>query len=191
MQISINASKKTLQTEKRMILLIEMEDILCNVTNKAAELLQVDEEKLQLTPAGEIANCSTKEVEDVLSDQPAEFWKSLEPTPEFSDIKSALLDSGAEIKIITKPYNIESSQEGKQAWVDTHFPEAQLIFTKSKHVFACKASTLIDCKPGTIQAFKRFGGKGIILPKPWQKNYKPQTNIKNYITESLSLHVGK
>jgi len=172
-----------------MTLLIEMEDILCNVSPKTAELLQIDESDLEYNSAGEIANCDPKAIEAVLSDQPASFWRNLDPSPEFQDIKDVLLATGADIKVVTKPYNIGSSQEGKQAWIDEHFPEAQLVFTKSKHVFASKATTLIDCKPGALQAFKRFGGGGVIIPKPWQKNFKPKENLKQYLTESIGLNV--
>lgn len=173
-----------------MTLLIEMEDILCNVSIKTAELLQIDEAELEYTNSGEIANCDPKTVDAVLSAQPVAFWKNLEPSPEFQDIKDVLLSTGAEIKVVTKPYNISSSQEGKQAWINTHFPEAQLVFTKSKHVFASKATTLIDCKPGAIQAFKRFGGGGVIIPKSWQKNFKPRENLKQYLTEAIGLNVN-
>jgi 5'(3')-deoxyribonucleotidase len=165
-------SGKSPQTKTCMkTVLIEMEDILCDTSREVAKSLNLENpEQPAINTSGELAEIEVKEVEKFLETQPASFWEELPPTEELPVIKNFL--KGSKVKVVTRPYNLVASQEGKKNWLKKHFPEADVVFTRSKHVFANEQTTLIDCKPAAIQAFKRFGGAGVLVPKPWQKNYK-------------------
>jgi 5'(3')-deoxyribonucleotidase len=165
---------KTRQTKRHMkTVLIEMEDILCETSKEAARGMNLPSpENPPISPSGELAETSPKNVEKFFESQPSSFWENLEPTSDLPQIRKLL--EGKKVKVITRPYNLVESQEGKKRWLKKHFPNADLVFTRSKHVFANPQTTLIDCRPAAIQAFKRFGGKAVLVPKPWQKNFKPR-----------------
>jgi len=152
-------------------ILIEMEDILCDTSREIAKNLHLNNpDQPTINTSGELSEIEVKEVEKFLENQPASFWEELPPTQDLQVIKSFL--KGSKVRVVTRPYNLVASQEGKKKWLKKHFPEADVVFTRSKHVFANEHTTLVDCKPAAIQAFKRFGGAGILIPKAWQKNYK-------------------
>jgi 5'(3')-deoxyribonucleotidase len=153
--------------------LIEMEDILCETSKEAARGLNLSSaENPAIAPNGELTETTSKNVEKFFEQQPASFWENIEPCDDLPEIRRLL--TGKKVKVITRPYNLVESQEGKKRWLTKHFPEADLVFTRSKHVFANEQTALVDCRPAAIQAFKRFGGKTILVPKPWQKNFKPR-----------------
>lgn len=159
-----------------MTYLIEMEDVLCELN---AEIINGCELGGSINSRGEPEGITPKKIEAYLSNQPAEFWENLRPTGEFSELKQAL--AGKRIKVVTKPYNLGASQDGKKKWLEQHFPESELVFTRSKHVFANPSCVLIDCRPAAIQAFRRFGGKGILVGKPWNKG--KEKNLAEAISE--------
>lgn len=153
--------------------LIEMEDILCETSKEAARGLNLPSaDNPAIAHNGELSETTSKNVEKFFEEQPASFWENMEPSNDLKEIRALL--TGKKVKVITRPYNLVESQDGKKRWLDKHFPEANLVFTRSKHVFANEQTALIDCRPAAIQAFKRFGGKAVLVPKPWQKNFKPR-----------------
>ena len=164
-----------------MTYLLEMEDVLCELT---AEVAKAHEIPNSISTKGELLGISQKEIEIFLEKQPVDFWKSLKPTPELSEIREKLKNK--KVKVVTRPYNLNTSQEGKKQWLAEHFPEADVLFTRSKHVFANSESSLIDCKPAAIQAFRRYGGKSVLIPKPWHKNYKPAAKIPDLENDSTN-----
>lgn len=61
---------------------------------------------------------------------------------------------------------------GKQLWLDgfTDFNSYEMILLKSdeaKGIYATPDSVLIDDKDDNIQDFIRSGGRGILVPRPW------------------------
>lgn len=159
-----------------------MEDVLCDVSTAIAAILELP---VVLDCLGHPKGCTKAKKDEALSLQPASFWKELTPLPEFNDIRSALLESGIAIQVLTSNY-LGDSESGKKAWLAKYFPESKLTLIKNKHVLATRDSTLIDTHPGDLQAFQRAGGQTILIPQPWQPNYKPQKDIKQFLTDRIA-----
>jgi len=159
-----------------------MEDVLCDVSTAVADILGLP---VKLDNSGQLHGCTTAKKNEALSLQPASFWEDLIPLPDFNDIRSALLATGIPIEVLTSGHSSDS-ESGKQAWLTNYFPESKLTLIRNKHVLATKHSTLIDTHPGALQAFAREGGQTILIPQPWQKNYKPHPNIKQFLTDRIA-----
>lgn len=169
-----------------MTLYIELEDVICDLESGISDLLQLDVSELTYSKTGELTNINSKELEELLALQTSNFWEELEPTSELIVLKQVLDSYSIDaIKVLTRPYNLTSCKAGKQAWLEAHLPSAEMVFTRSKHVFSNRKSILIDILPGTIQAFKRFGGQGILIPKPWQKSYKEDVKLEDHLHNSF------
>jgi hypothetical protein len=165
-----------------MKLFIEMEDVLCDVSTAVADILGLP---VKFDTTGRLLGCTNAQKDDALSAQPASFWQNLNPMPEFNDIRTALLDSGLDIQVLTSGYSV-FSESGKQAWLSNHFPESKLTLIRNKYALAASDTVLIDSHPGALQTFKRDGGHTILIPQPWQKNFKPQQDIKQYLTDRIA-----
>jgi len=159
-----------------------MEDVLCDVSTAIAAILELP---VKLDNSGHLLGCTNAKKNEALSLQPASFWEDLIPLPDFNDIRSALLKSGIPIEVLTSGHS-SGSERGKQAWLTNYFPESKLTLIRNKHALATRDSILIDTHPGALQAFAREGGQTILLPQPWQKNYKPQQTIRQFLTDRIA-----
>lgn len=159
-----------------------MEDVLCDVSTAIASILELP---LKLDSSGHLLGCTNAQRNEALALQPASFWEELNPLPEFYDIRSALLETGIPIQVLTSNYSTDA-ENGKQSWLKRYFPEATLTLIKNKHALATRDSILVDTRPGSLQGFAREGGQTILIPQPWQKNYKPQKDIKKFLVDRIA-----
>jgi hypothetical protein len=129
------------------------------------------------------------------------FWVNIPPTPEFSFIISAL-DNTVGLKnvcICTTPSMWKKGEcvEGKITWIERWIPSLRprIIFTSTKEFAASPTTVLIDDLDSNIKKFRRAGGKGILVPRPWNSKgelfynvFRPSPNlIFEYIKNLIDL----
>lgn len=103
------------------------------------------------------------------------FWKTIPKTPEADEIvRLATQYFGEEnIAILTAPSDDEGAVPGKRKWMKKHFPqfEKRMIFGSAKEFLAAPYRTLIDDRDKNVEAFRKAGGKAILLPRLWNSEH--------------------
>jgi 5'(3')-deoxyribonucleotidase len=169
--------------------LLDMDGVLVNFTkgmfdafgmkNKTAEVLEYECFGTPVFPPKfhEMNNKCTRE-----------FWANLEWWPDGEQILT-LVESFFEQKdiyLLTCPMPNSESWTGKYEWVIRNLPEysERLIITRNcKSILASRDNVLIDDKEGNIEQFVTAGGKGILVPRPW--NFLRTVNTLEFIKGQL------
>lgn len=102
----------------------------------------------------------------------AEFWATLEKTPEADRIvKLAEREFGEENVAILSAEGPGFSIQGKKEWIKRNYPqfEKRLIFAHAKEFLASPSRWLIDDRDKNIDAFNEAGGHGILVPRLWNR----------------------
>lgn len=119
----------------------------------------------------------------------SEFWSSLEWTPDGRDILDVVL-SHAELKdigILTSPTLDPKCVAGKIQWVIDNIPEfrARTFVGSRKEMLAHSNAVLIDDTDYKLDRFVKAGGHGILLPRPWNRNWNMQEKTWKYVQRRL------
>lgn len=95
-----------------------------------------------------------------------DWWLSVPVHPQMFEI---LEGTGQDFAFLSAPMQHES-WAWKSEWFDKHFPQhhKRLIITHDKTVLARK-NILIDDRNENVEDFWLAGGKGILVPRPWNK----------------------
>ena len=111
------------------------------------------------------------------------FWASLPKTLDANVILSIV--EPYKPVILSSPPNsgVANSFIGKTSWVKHNLPEyykeGRYFFGVAKHLLAHPDAILIDDHEVNIEAFVKAGGKGILVPRPW-----------NYLRDEIpALHI--
>ena len=111
--------------------------------------------------------------EDVNAKCIGSFWLNLEWTHEGLNIFKAVFEKFiGDFYLLTTPMPNLGSASGKAVWVDKHIPiyNKRLITTQaSKSLLAGPDTLLIDDKDENIEEFVAAGGRGILVPRPWNE----------------------
>lgn len=96
------------------------------------------------------------------------FWVGLRPYPLATRLISRLETVG-EVYFATSPTLSGECFAGKYDWVRRQFPKfkRKLIITADKTVLADDRSILIDDRDLNVSRFVEYGGRGILVPRPW------------------------
>ena len=92
------------------------------------------------------------------------------------------------IYLVTLPMPNSESWKGKVNWVNKHLSHYNKRFTIStapKSLLAGPNTLLIDDKDENIAEFVAAGGKGILVPRLWNKNYDCQRSALDYVEHKL------
>ena len=76
--------------------------------------------------------------------------------------------------ICTKSLSNPQHFAGKIQWMQDNLPEwiqEQYSITPIKHAYAHRDVLLIDDMPENVDKFRDKGGKAILVPRPWNRNY--------------------
>lgn len=94
-----------------------------------------------------------------------DWWLSVPVHPLFEILEG----TGQDFAFLSAPMQHES-WAWKSEWFDKHFPQhhKRLIITHDKTVLARK-NILIDDRNENVEDFWLAGGKGILVPRPWNK----------------------
>mgnify|MGYP006288600247 FL=1 len=113
-----------------------------------------------------------------------DFWRDLDEYPWFQDLYKQLNEI-TEVVFLTTPTNFGYCLEGKLKWLKDRFGKDfnQYIFTYHKHYIADRHSLLIDDYNGNIDNFEEWGGKGVLFPQIWNRNYGIENRIEYTLAE--------
>lgn len=105
-----------------------------------------------------------------------DFWAGLKPTQDAHEIvKMVESKFGPEnVALLTKPVPTPGCLEGKELWIRHHFPQFLnrfLIGSARKSFCAHENSVLIDDHEKNVKEFADAGGRGFLMPAPWNWKY--------------------
>jgi len=75
---------------------------------------------------------------------------------------------------------------GKLEWIHCHMPSwmhRQYAITPEKHRFGHPGALLIDDSPSNVDAFVARGGRGLLVPRPWNAVWG--RDPRKYLQENL------
>lgn len=72
---------------------------------------------------------------------------------------------------LSTPWHNNGCCDGKRRWVDKNYPGylKRTFLGSHKWIAAFPGSLLIDDKDDNIEEFKKYGGGGLLIPRPWNK----------------------
>ena len=118
-----------------------------------------------------------------------EFWEEMPLTREAEDIVSTVIQKfGLEnTAILTAPSKNPNSVVGKLNWVEENFPELResTIVAQCKD-FLARENVLVDDRDSNIEDFRNAGGRGILLPRAWNSQYKDRHIPLHILERELS-----
>ena len=106
------------------------------------------------------------------------FWAGLRWMHDGKEILELVESIFDDIYLLTTPMPNPESYTGKMLWVERHIPRYKnrtIITTVSKFLFAGENRILIDDKNENIDEFNEAGGRGILVPRPWNRAYDTLT----------------
>lgn len=118
------------------------------------------------------------------------FWKHLEWMPDGMYIIHKILCKfhRNQIYLLTTPMPNLESASGKMMWVSDNLPlhlKHTIITQAPKHLLARPDTLLIDDKDQNIDEFREAGGQGILVPRPWNRDYGMARHTVEVIKECL------
>jgi len=113
---------------------------------------------------------------DVNSACTINFWRNLEWMHDGPDILRTILDrfNPNQIYLLTTPMPNVESPTGKWIWIKENLPQyyQRTIITQAPKALLARSDTLlIDDKDQNIDEFIKAGGRGLLVPRPWNRNY--------------------
>jgi 5'(3')-deoxyribonucleotidase len=102
------------------------------------------------------------------------FWQNLEWMHDGHDILRAIFDkfSASQIYLLTTPMPNPESPTGRWLWIQDNLPayyKRTIITQAPKSLLARPDTLLIDDKDQNIDEFVEAGGRGCLIPRPWNR----------------------
>lgn len=125
------------------------------------------------------------------------FWESMEPTSDGSLIVKAAeyLYGHQAICFLSSPCQTEGCAEGKRAWLEKHYPGYPLLLSVAvkncappKSFVATADALLIDDSYVNVRKFVEAGGKGILVPRFWNRRHPDIDWAANYVATQLGAY---
>jgi len=105
-----------------------------------------------------------------------DFWFNLEKTAEADEIVMLAIDAvGVEnVAMLTSPSLDPDCVPAKRAWMEKCYPQLAktMIFSWGKGIIGGPGRILIDDRDRNIDDWYLAGGEGILVPRPWNEDYK-------------------
>ena len=120
------------------------------------------------------------------------FWDNLEKTPEADSIVSLAVDTYGQdnVAILTAPSMSPYCVPGKRRWMKKHFPTLakSMIFSSAKKFLAGPKRILIDDRNENIDAFRSYGGFGVMVPRPWNRMHDYNGSVIEFLKYKLEIN---
>jgi 5'(3')-deoxyribonucleotidase len=118
------------------------------------------------------------------------FWAELPWMHDGRDILRAIMDtlSLEKVYLLTTPMPNLESASGKMMWVNTNLPiwlKRTIITRTTKSLLAQPSALLIDDKNENVEEFIAAGGQGILVPRPWNREFKNSDISAKVVREHL------
>lgn len=117
------------------------------------------------------------------------FWRERIYKTEDANEIVAFAEGIGETAILTAPSLGNNCIPGKIAWVQREYPQfsRRIAFSGEKGLFASPRHILIDDKDSNILEFNRMGGKGLLVPRPWNSLHSRSGEVMGVLREQMDL----
>lgn len=102
----------------------------------------------------------------------SDWWWQLPKTSHCDEIVQKALQLAGLYRVHFCTFAITpESAEGKQRWVETHYPGMadRLIIMKHKWLLAKPGHILVDDRCASCKVFRKEGGEAVVVPRPWNE----------------------
>ncbi len=103
-----------------------------------------------------------------------DFWAGLKPLDDGLDLLEEVefLVGRENVCIVTSPCDTAGCLEGKRDWIKQYLPDykKRLVLTSAKHLLAGPRKLLIDDHDANYDKFTTACGRGVLVPRPWNRN---------------------
>lgn len=103
-----------------------------------------------------------------------EFWANLEWTPDGFEILEVVEERFGvkNVCLLTSPVAADGCIDGKMDWIKKHLPQysRQFLVGPAKEFCANSNHFLVDDFEENIDKFNASGGRGVLVPRPWNTN---------------------
>lgn len=148
-----------------MLIFLDLDDVLNDFTIFALKWYGIDIEYKDIDPADGRDIVKTARNHGFQGD----FWAGL-PQSVWRDCpKSGLFGHIDGDFILTAPQTEPSCVAGKMEWINRHWGK-EFIFAVNKGLLSRPGRLLVDDCEDNIKAWETYGGAGILVPRPWNKN---------------------
>lgn len=117
------------------------------------------------------------------------FWSTLKPLPECFRLINILEGRFGRdnIALLTSPSQDSGCIPGKKEWVRRFLPlyTSSMIFTSAKQFLGGPNRFLLDDKPSNLEGFRKFGGKGILIPRLWNSGWMEVDEVVEIVEMSI------
>lgn len=117
-----------------------------------------------------------------------EFWDTMNWMPDGKMILSAVqyCTNKEDLYICTSPMARPGAWSGKIAWLNkNHIHKNIIVMSASKALLAHPDCILIDDKDSNIEDFIAAGGRGYLVPRPWNKRHLDWKRGFEYLPELI------
>lgn len=167
---------------------LDMDGVLCDLVGAAMRThAREDLLKPGAWPKGvytleDVLGISTAEFWEPIDARGVEWWARLRPYLWMRNLIKIARSVADEVAVLTKPHSTYACVAGKHQWLMAHFGEdfSDYILSPVKHHLAAPGRLLVDDCDANIEAWKRAGGIGVLLPQPWNSG---EGTIHNVYTE--------
>ncbi len=135
------------------------------------------------------------EIWTAINREGAELWRDLATYGWATPMINQLHDLG-DVLFLSSPSREPQSATGKLQWIAQHFSmmARDVILAPSEHKWRVASPTgiLIDDSQDNIDDWIEHGGKGIIVPQPWNDAEEPDDGNKlDYIMKRVHEAIGR
>lgn len=159
------------------IIFLDMDGVLVDMVSGAFKSLNITDYKIPPMEYDmtkwEGVNLSTRDFWDAIDKTNEHFWANLDKYL-WSDELVKLCEQYGDLFILTAPSRNPYCLAGKMMWIKKYYPQLvrKIIITPHKYLCAARNRILIDDTDAKIEKFAKHGGKTILFPQLWNKNYK-------------------
>lgn len=118
-----------------------------------------------------------------------EWWANLPKTPEADAIIEMVERrfEPSEIYIVTLPVTAAGAC-GKLHWLERHYPRfvRRYLMTPCRELLADNHTVLLDDQLDNVKRFQQSGGRGIVVPRPWNDRHRQANQIVADLETRLS-----
>jgi hypothetical protein len=137
--------------------------------------------------------------DDIVHSLDYDFWVNLPLTHDAYAIMAITKDlaamTGASRSFLTHPVSTRGCMDAKRDWVDRHFRgmSVTLVPDGDKSHWGRDGFWLFDDKDSNVKDFRRGGGHGILLPRPWNSRHLETVSDEQtlgYVREQVRSHIA-